>query len=171
MPAGMNMQDGGLHRSGRLAAQLRPFLLGVQPRAGQEAHALRAFQGEHAAAAGNHVDDQLGVLPVLELRGCRCRKGSRRSRPSSTSPVADDEFARRDSTSARCRRSSRRTGGTSAGRAWLSALDQLQAASVARTRSAMGVLRASAAGGSVRRGRPARCDGRGLRRSRAPSAL
>ncbi len=33
-----------------------------------EADAFGAFEGEHAAAAGDDVEGELGVLPVLELR-------------------------------------------------------------------------------------------------------
>ena len=69
-----------------------------------------------AAAPGHHVDDELGVLPVLELRSAdveracpRARPAARRARRRETRPG--------ESTSARCRRSSRPTDGTSAGRA------------------------------------------------------
>ena len=65
---------------------------------------------------GDDVDDQLRVLPVLELRR---RDVERRAADVAEQhvAVADDELARRDSTSATSRRSSRRTGGTAPGRA------------------------------------------------------
>lgn len=40
----------------------------VQPRAGQEADAFRRFDREAGSAAGHDVDDEVGVLPVFELR-------------------------------------------------------------------------------------------------------
>jgi hypothetical protein len=47
--------------------QLTAFIVGEQPRARQETLAGTVLQREHAAHAGHHVDDQLRVLPVLEL--------------------------------------------------------------------------------------------------------
>jgi hypothetical protein len=44
------------------------FGVGEDFRADEEALACGAFKGEHSAAAGDHVEGELGVLPIFELR-------------------------------------------------------------------------------------------------------
>ena len=43
------------------------FFVGKDAAADEEAEAFGVFEGEHAAAAGDYVEDELGVLPVFEL--------------------------------------------------------------------------------------------------------
>lgn len=44
------------------------FVRLIKPRAGQEADALRRFDREAGSSPRHDVDDEVGVLPVLELR-------------------------------------------------------------------------------------------------------
>lgn len=71
------------------------FIVREQPRACQEAHAAPTFEREHSSAAGHDVDDELRVLPVLELRiGDVERRATDESQM--TIPVADDELLDRE---------------------------------------------------------------------------
>lgn len=61
----------GHHVTTRRRPQLFQFGLLIrliQPRAGQEADALRRFDREAGSSPRHDVDDEVGVLPVLELR-------------------------------------------------------------------------------------------------------
>lgn len=59
------MRDAGRRRSH--AAQHLEFGVGVDPAAGQEAHAVGRFEGEAGPAARDNIDEQVCVLPILEL--------------------------------------------------------------------------------------------------------
>ena len=52
---------------GRVLFQQPAFFVGVEPGTGQEAHAFRGLQRETAAASLDHINDQVGVLPIFEL--------------------------------------------------------------------------------------------------------
>ena len=49
--------------------KLRRLFIAEHAAAGQEPHTLGRFQREAGAASRHHIDDQLGVGPVFELRG------------------------------------------------------------------------------------------------------
>src|ERR1700686_342841 len=48
-------------------AESGDLVVGEDAGADEEADALAVLEGEHAAHAGDHVEHDLGVLPVLEL--------------------------------------------------------------------------------------------------------
>ena len=52
-----------------MPVELSRLHVGEHAATGEESHALGRFQREAGAAAGDGVDDQLGVRPVLELSG------------------------------------------------------------------------------------------------------
>ena len=65
---------GSGRRSSPDRGQARCFLLGVEARAGEKAHPERTLEGEHATAPAHHDDDQMLVLPVLELGGADVKR-------------------------------------------------------------------------------------------------
>src|SRR6218665_279621 len=71
-----------------------PFLVAVQARARQEPLPGRAFEREHAATARHHVDDQMRVLPVLELRPADVERHAA-DMPEQPVVIADDELGLR----------------------------------------------------------------------------
>ncbi len=52
-----------------MPVELSRLHVGEHAAAGEEAHAFGRFEREAGAAAGDGVDDQLGVRPILELGG------------------------------------------------------------------------------------------------------
>src|SRR5580692_549672 len=54
-------------RPGRF--QFGNLFIAEYPAARQKPDAFRSFHGKSRTASGHHVDDELGVLPVFELRG------------------------------------------------------------------------------------------------------
>ena len=75
-------------------AKCRDFGVAEDAGTGEEADALGAFEGEHAAAAGDDVEDDLGVLPVLELGAIHVEGGGVEGTEEDVL-VADHEVAAR----------------------------------------------------------------------------
>ena len=129
------------------ACSLQQPILVVAERASarQEAHPFGGFDAEAATPAGDHIDDQLRVLPRLELRpgdpyrhafwlDCSRRRGRQAECLGHRRGIR-----RRGNTSATTRRSIRRTGGTSARRvAPAAAASRSAAASVISARAVPG---------------------------------
>ena len=85
---------GGRERKLLGSFEARHFVVREDAAAGQEAHTFRRFQREARAAAGHHIDDQLGVLPIGELVEVHIDRGTADLAKQSII-AADAELARR----------------------------------------------------------------------------
>lgn len=75
--------------------QSSEFIIVEQPRPHQEAHAFAVFQREHATAPRHHIDDELGVLPIFELRRADVeRRAANLASNTSRSPTMNSPTAK-----------------------------------------------------------------------------